>query len=264
MHILKQLKTKKDRDEAGLFIVEGEKCVAEIPDDWEVVRYIASQSYIAGHSAAKNDGAALIAALGLRPAPLETLRDALFESYAPAQTPQGIVAICKQRKFTLDDLFTAKTKAQPIFILGECLQDPGNVGTLIRTAAAAGASGIVLTPGSADIYNPKVLRAAAGAVLRLPIVTDANLDATCALLGHKLIPLYAAHPRGDVLPYALDMKKSFCLLIGNEARGLSDEALATAGALVRLPMANAVESLNASVAGGVLLYEAVRQRSGVI
>ncbi|MCL2499604.1 MAG: RNA methyltransferase [Defluviitaleaceae bacterium] len=255
MHILKQLKTKKGRDEAGLFIVEGEKCVAEIPDGWETVRYIASQGYA--------DANETEIARYKKTAPLEILRDALFESYAPAQTPQGIIALCRQRKFAMDDLIPAglTVKTDSFYIVGECLQDPGNVGTLIRTAAAAGASGVILTEGSADIYNPKVLRAAAGAVLRLPIVTDASLSETCTEFRCKSIPLYAASPRGDVLPYELDMKKGFCLLIGNEAHGLSDEAVSCADALVRLPMLNATESLNASVAGSILLYEAVRQRT---
>jgi TrmH family RNA methyltransferase len=252
MHILKQLKTKKGRDETGLFIVEGEKNVAEIPPGWEIVRYILSQGYAESHGRGFDNG---IPALR-RQVPTETLRDALFESYAPAMTPQGIIAVCKQRKYGEEDL----TKSDPILVLGESLQDPGNVGTLIRTAAAAGAAGMLLTEGSADLYNPKVQRAAAGAALRLPVVTGAILSAACAGFPHKSISLYAAHPRGETLPYELDLKKGFCLLIGNEAHGLSDEALALADALVRLPMADGTESLNASVAGSILLYEAVRQR----
>ncbi|MCL2203874.1 MAG: RNA methyltransferase [Defluviitaleaceae bacterium] len=244
MHILKQLKTKKGRDEAGLFVVEGEKCVAEIPPGWQVVRYILSQSYAQGSDAP------------LAGPPTEILRDALFASYAPAQTPQGIVALCRQRKWGIGDV----VESDSFIIYGECLQDPGNVGTLIRTAAAAGAGGMILTAGSADMYSPKVLRAAAGAALRLPVAAGAPGGETLAAIKQKGFTLYAAHPRGDALPYELDMKKGFCLLVGNEARGLSDEALAMADARVRLPMANETESLNASVAGSVLLYEAVRQR----
>jgi TrmH family RNA methyltransferase len=253
MHILKQLKTKKGRDETGLFIVEGSTFVAEIPADWPVVRYIFSEGYAAKHGAEVT--------LYKNRAPVQILRDALFESYAPALTPQGIVAVCKQKKYKINDFPPAGSvdEGNPFLILGENLQDPGNIGTLIRTAAAAGARGMLLTAGSADVYSPKVQRAAAGAALRLPVVTDVSLAATCARFEHKL-PLYAAHPRGDVLPYDLDMKKGFVLLIGSEAHGLSDEALAMADALVRLPMADESESLNASVAGSILLYEAVRQR----
>jgi TrmH family RNA methyltransferase len=251
MHILKQLKTKKGRDETGFFIIDGATNVAEIPSGWEVVRYVFSQSYAAAFQPEVTRYK--------KTAPAEILRDTLFESYAPTLTPQGIIAVCKQRKYTADDL-NRLTKPDSFFVLCESLQDPGNIGTLIRTAAAAGASGMVLSEGCADLYNPKVLRAAAGAVLRLPVVTDAPLLKTYALLKHKL-PLYAAHPRGNVLPYDLDLKKGFCLLIGNEARGLSNETITKADALVRLPMVNNTESLNASVAGGIILYEAVRQRA---
>ena len=144
--------------------------------------------------------------------------------------------------------------------MGENLNDPGNIGALIRTAAAAGTDGVILSAGSGDIYNPKVLRAAAGAILRIPIVTDAMLPDTIGLLKQAGYAIYAAHHRGDTLPYSLDLRGSFCWLIGSESHGISGEAAALADTRVRLPMANEVESLNASVAGSLLLYEAVRQR----
>jgi TrmH family RNA methyltransferase len=253
MHILKQLRTKKGRDESGLFIVEGEKLVAEIPDAYHVTRYIFSQSYADAHQTEL--------AHYKKTAPAEVLRDSLFNTYAPAQAPQGIAAICKQVKYDFNR-FNDSAKNNPFLLICEELQDPGNVGTLIRTAAAAGAGGVILTQGSADLYNPKVLRSAAGAALCIPVVTDVPVTQALARLKSQALPLYAAHPRGTVLPYELNMKKGFCLLIGNEAHGLSDEAATQADALVYLPMINKTESLNASAAGSILLYEAVRQRRG--
>jgi len=249
MHLLKQLKTKKGRDETGLFIVEGEKYVAEIPPHWEIIRYITSQTF-----KIQNEK---ILAQYKQIAPVETLRDPLFESFSTTLSPQGIVAIVRQKVY-----YMPNTLSGNFFLLGESLQDPGNIGTLIRTAAAAGANSLILTEGSADLYNPKVQRAAAGAALRLPIITKANPAETLAFFKHQGILLYAAHPRGRALPYETDMKKGFCLLIGNEAHGLSTETLAQADARIRLPMLADSESLNASVAGSILLYEAVRQRMG--
>jgi TrmH family RNA methyltransferase len=247
MHILKQLKTKKGRDETGLFVVEGATFVGEIPQGWEVVRYIFSHTFRTQHPAETARYASL--------APSEVLPDGKFASYSDTVTPQGIAAVCRQKTYHIHTIMTQTDHAKDFFLMGENVQDPGNVGTLIRTAAAAGAGAVFLTAGSADPYSPKVLRAAAGAVLRIPV-----LYATPEEIKNAAIPLYAAHPRGNVTPYELDMKKSFCLLIGNEAHGLSAEALAMADAHVRLPMAAHTESLNAAMAAGILLYEAVRQR----
>ena len=241
---LKHLKTKKGRDETGLFIIEGEKFVQEIPDDWHVVQYVTANRYAAVHDISPYENRATC----------QIVRDSIFDSLADTVSPQGILAVCGQKRFRIGDI-------TPNFILlGENLNDPGNIGALIRTAAAAGASGVILTAGSGDIYNPKVLRAAAGAVLRLPIVTDADLKETIAWLSKKNVPTYAAHPRGSVLPYELDLRNNFCLLVGNESHGLSETAAKLANTLVSLPMVNNTESLNASVAGSILMYEAVRQR----
>jgi len=248
MREFKQLKTKKGRCEADLFLVEGEKLVEEIPLDWTIQRIIVAQRFAEGSNMSKYKARA----------PVEIVRDSLFDSLADTVTPQGIIAVVSQKHWQLGQLVTPGG----FILIGESLNDPGNIGTLIRTAAAAGASGVILSEGSGDIYNPKVLRAAAGAVLRLPIVTDASLTGVIAKLKQLGYAIYAAHLDGDILPYTLDLRKQFCWVVGNEAHGLSVEASALADTLVRLPMVKGLESLNASIAGGVLLYEAVRQRLG--
>jgi len=248
MRELKQLKTKKGRSETGLFLVEGEKFVAEIPGHWEIQRYVMAMRFANGRD---------LTAYKHR-APVEIVRDSLFDSLADTVTPQGIIAVCKQKHFQISQLLTPGG----FMLMGENLNDPGNIGALIRTAAAAGAAGIILSTGSGDIYNPKVLRAAAGAALRIPVVTGAAVTSAIGQLKQAGFPVYAAHPRGDTLPYSLDLRGDFCWLVGSESHGISDEAAAMADAWVRLPMAGEVESLNASVAGSILLYEAVRQRRG--
>jgi len=244
--VLRQLKTKKGRDAAGLFMVEGEKFIAEIPPNYRIHHYVVSRKYADTNNLSKYKERARC----------EIIRDSLFQSLADTVSPQGIIAVCQQNPWTIEDI----AKPEGFILMGEELNDPGNIGTLVRTAAAAGASGIILTAGSCDIFSPKVLRAGAGAVLRLPIVTDVDADETFAALRKQGIPIYAACPRGNTLPYNVDFKKEFCLLVGNEAHGLSENAIKKSDCQIRIPMADDTESLNASVAGSILLYEAVRQR----
>ncbi|MCL2216200.1 MAG: RNA methyltransferase [Defluviitaleaceae bacterium] len=247
MPSLKHLTTKKGRDETGLFMVESEKCIAEIPPDYLIHYYVVSRRYADTHDLSRYKERARC----------EIIRDSLFVRLAATVTPQGIIAVCEQITWSLDDILKPETG---FILMGESLSDPGNIGTLVRTAAAAGASGVILTSGSCDIFSPKVLRAAAGAALRLPIVAGADTEEALSALKKQSIPIYAAHPRGNALPYSINMREKFCLLVGNEAHGLSEKAASMADALIRLPMTADTESLNASVAGSILLYEAVRQR----
>ncbi len=234
MHPLKRLLSKKGRDETGLFIVEGEKFVNEIPLSWNVRKYYFSKSYADAREIRGYE----------RRAECEILRDSIFDSVSDTATPQGILAVCEQRTFELN----AALRENCFLILGENLSDPGNIGTLIRTAAAAGADGVVLSKNSGEIYNPKTLRAAAGAVLRIPVITGADLRETVERIkayadkkpdtqnknagrfNTRGVSVYATHPRGEIYPYALNLRKGFCFLIGNEARGLTDEAVELADA----------------------------------
>jgi len=220
--------------------------VAEIPLDWKVHAYVCSESY-AKANPKRYDPAIIVS-------------DSRFASLSDTVTPQGIMAVCEKRTFTLSDVLSHSSDENPFLIIGEQLADPGNIGTLIRTAAAAGASGVILSAGSGDIYNPKTIRAAAGAVLRIPVVEGVDLEETIPLLKQQGITVLAAHLKGAVLPYDLDLQQGLAVLIGNEARGLSDEVSDLADVRVKLPMAPDIESLNASVAGGILFYEVVRQR----
>jgi len=245
---IKKLKTKKGRDESGLFIVEGEKFVSEIPETWVIRQYAMSQRFADSHNLS----------MYKKRARCEIVRDSIFDSISDTVSPQGILAVCEKKQWKLgDELF----KNNSFFLMGENLNDPGNIGTLIRTAAAANAEGVILIT-SGEIYNPKVLRASAGAVFRLPIITELTLNEAVATLKAQDVQVYATHPHGAIFPYSLDLTKRFCLLIGNESHGISDEAVAVADILVSLPMSEIVESLNASTAGSILLYEAVRQRLG--
>jgi len=241
---IKALKNKKARDEQGLFIVEGEKMVSEIPLDWKIRTYICSEGHSFGQKTLHERAECIV------------VTESLFASLSDTVTPQGILAICEKRQFSLADILSET----PFLLIGEHLADPGNIGTLIRTAAAAGADGVILSKNSGDLYNPKTLRAAAGAALRIPVVEGADLTETLSTLKQRQVMVLAAHLQGEVLPYSLQLQKGCAILVGNEANGLSDNITTQADILVKLPMKEGLESLNASVAGGILLYEVVRQR----
>ena len=220
--------------------------VAEIPADWQIRCYICADSYLKSAQLSR--------------APVIKISDSRFTSLSDTVSPQGVMAVCEKRLFSISDLPGKGGKINPFLLIGECLSDPGNIGTLIRTAAAAGANGVILSAGSGDIYNPKTIRAAAGASLRIPVISGADLKEVIPLLKSQGIMILAAHLEGAVLPYDLDLCQSLGILIGNEAHGLSEELSTLADIRIKLPMAPGIESLNASVAGGILLYEVIRQR----
>ena len=244
---LNGLKIKKNRDKEGLFIAEGLRFIQEIPRDWAVETYAVSDSF-----AKEND---------LSPyaekAELLCLPDALFAAVCDTENPQGILAVCKKLTW---DTHTVFSKKSPFLLLAEELNDPGNLGTVIRTADACGADAVFLSKGSVDLYNPKVLRSTMGSIFHVPVFQNADLPALSQKLKVQRIPLYAAHLKGDRFPYTLPLQDACAFLIGNEARGLSEEVASLCDSWVKIPMPGQAESLNASVAAGVLLYEVVRQR----
>ncbi|MDR1706185.1 MAG: RNA methyltransferase [Clostridiales bacterium] len=246
---IKSLTTKKGRDKADAFIIEGERFAAEALTARAARLLAFSESYASrGGGAADASGVKTI-----------ILPDHLFERVSGTETPQGVLAVCEKRRRTLDAVLINK-KRNVLIILAEDISDPGNLGTIIRTADAAGADAVILTESCAELYNPKVLRAAAGAAFRMPVIEDCALADAAARLKAAGIKLYAAHVRGGIVPYGLNLTESCAFIVGSEARGISDEAAGLSDALVKLPMADGAESLNAAMAAGILMYEAVRQR----
>lgn len=244
---LNGLKIKKNRDKEGVFVAEGLRFISEVPADWPVEVYAVNETF-----AAENDLSAYE-----KKADVLCLPDALFASVCDTENPQGILAVCKKLDWQEDVVFA---KERPFFVLAEELNDPGNLGTVIRTADACGADAVFLSKGSVDLYNPKVLRSTMGSMFHVPVFQNADLHELSTKLKEHQIPLYAAHLRGDRFPYALDLNDSCAFIIGNEARGLSDDAAELCDLWVKIPMPGQAESLNASIAAGVLMYEVVRQR----
>lgn len=179
----------------------------------------------------------------------------VLERAAHTENPQGALAVFRPRRFTLEDVLAG---AGPVLLVDR-VADPGNLGLMLRTAEAAGAAGVVATPGTVDPLNPKCVRASAGSVFRLPAV-QAGLDAAAAALQGAGGRLFATSPHGGEDYTAADLTGRVGLLLGQEGGGLAPELLERFTG-VRIPTGR-VESLNVAMAAGILLYEARRQRHG--
>jgi len=183
--------------------------------------------------------------------------DRLFASVADTETPQGIAALVRPHRATFDDVLRGGT---PLVVVLVGVQDPGNAGTILRSAEAFGATGAVACRGATNPLAPKALRASAGSALRLPVLTGVSVPTLLAQLRVAGVRLYAATLSSGALPGETDLRGPAALLIGNEGAGLPPEVERSADALIRIPLAAGVDSLNAAVAAAVLLYEAARQR----
>ena len=182
----------------------------------------------------------------------------VFLSASVTEHPQGIAALVDPPEFTIDALFKGVSdRTTPLVVIAGGLQDPGNLGTLVRSAEAFGATGMILLPGTVSLWNAKTLRASSGSAFRLPVVSLAAEDAFAALdrRGLRIFAAVARDGSGQA-----DLRGPSALLLGNEGAGLPEAWIAKAHARVTIPCPGAVESLNAAVAGSVLLYEAMRQR----
>lgn len=242
---LQQLQKKaKERTAQDVFVVEGIKMYQEAPRDRLVQTYV-SETFLKKHEA-------LFA--GKRE--VTVLSDRVFESVSDTRTPQGVLCLVRQYHYTLDDLLGSC----PLLMALENIQDPGNLGTILRTAEGAGVTGVLLSAGCVDLYNPKVIRSTMGSAYRMPFYYTKEWQSDLLRLKQSGVSLYAAHLKGTDSYDKQDYRRPSAFLIGNESRGLTEETAALADTYVRIPMCGQVESLNAAVASAVLMYEAARQR----
>jgi TrmH family RNA methyltransferase len=186
--------------------------------------------------------------------PVEEVSQALIQAISETETPQGVLVVVEQRVLPLP--------ASPDFLLIlDGLRDPGNLGTILRTAAAAGVQGVLLAPGCADAWSGKVLRAGMGAHFHLPVHSLGWPEIQGIVKGIKAgLRVYLAEAGGGVAYTVVDLRAPVVLILGGEAKGAGAEARAMADEKVHIPMPGGSESLNAAVAAGILLFEVVRQR----
>jgi TrmH family RNA methyltransferase len=239
-------KKAKLRDEKDVFVAEGTKMLGEAPAD-RIEKIYFSESYFRKLEKEKLP----------RGASYEIVQDQVFKAMCDTQTPQGVLCLVRQYHYTLEQLL--KTE-RPLFLVLENLQDPGNLGTIMRTAEGAGVTGVILSKGSVDIYNPKTIRSTMGSIYRVPFLYADDLQQVLGVLKEHGICSYAAHLDGTHTYDREDYRGGSAFLIGNEGNGLSAELTACADTYIRIPMEGQLESLNAAVAAAILMYEAYRQR----
>lgn len=242
-----QLKEKsKVRKQKNQFVVEGIKMFSEIPDDQLVATYVSESFAEENKYAFKGEN-------------FELVSDSVFKKISDTVTPQGIMAIVEKNAYTLDDIIenvnnNITQKGRSCVVVLDRLQDPGNLGTIVRTGEGAGISGIIMSSGCADIYNPKVIRSTMGSIFRVPFTVVSDLPEAIETLKENSITTYAAHLKGEEYNKGV-FEKNVALLIGNEAKGLIDEVSGKADRLIKIPMEGKVESLNAAIATAILMYQ---------
>ncbi|MEL6398508.1 MAG: RNA methyltransferase [Cyanobacteria bacterium J06607_6] len=249
---LRKLHQSKHRRSQQQFLVEGTHLVQEaIATGYPLQAICATAAWQTHH-------ADLWAQVQANSERHEIVSPEVLAAIATTQTPDGVVAIAPRQP-------AVPLPHQPQLGLAvEAIQDPGNVGTLIRTAAAVGSDGLCLSQNSVDLTHPKVLRASAGQWFRVTQQTTADLPQQLATWQAQNCQILATAAEGAVPYWQVDLTLPTVLVLGNEGAGLSPAAIAIADHVVAIPMANAVESLNVGIAAAVILFEAVRQRQAAL
>jgi RNA methyltransferase, TrmH family len=248
---MRKLHRAKERREQGLFLLEGthlleEACAVNCPlavvcctPDWQ------------------DRHAQLWEQASRQASRIELVSAEVLEAIATTVQPDGVVATAERRSH--DHSLNYRIS---LGIALETLQDPGNLGTVIRTAAAAGADGLWVSADSVDLDHPKVLRASAGQWFRLPMATSKNLRAEILQLQTQGVQVVATLPTAELTYWQADLQRPTLIVLGNEGAGLSEELTEMADVQVKIPLAAGVESLNVAIAAALILYEAQRQRGG--
>lgn len=244
--VLQLQKKAKTRREERLFLVEGPKMFEELPKQRLQMCFV-SESF-----SKKAEYQSL-----LKDIPHEVVRDSVFADMSDTKTPQGILAVARQYSYTLEEIL-ATPRAQLLIL--ETIQDPGNLGTMLRAGEAAGITGVIMNRETVDVYNPKTIRATMGSLYRVPFYYTEDLAGTIQKIKKSGVCVYAAHLAAAQSYDKMDYTRPTAFLIGNEANGLSDEIAACADRKIKIPMLGRSESLNAAIAASILLFEAARQR----
>lgn len=249
------LKKSKERKNTKTFVVEGPRMVVEAP----VERLKAV--YVAEGFENNKENSVLVKELkdkcNKANAVYEVVADNVFKSVSDTQTPQGIMAVVTMPEYSLEQLLSGN---KTHLLILESIQDPGNLGTMVRTGEGAGVTGIIMNKTTVDLFNPKTIRSTMGSIYRVPFYVTEDLAGTMKDLQGKGISLYAAHLKGEHAYDEEDYTNACGFLIGNEGNGLSDEIANLADTYIKIPMEGQVESLNAAISATLLMYEANRQR----
>lgn len=246
---LKKLKDKKYRDQENAYIIEGAKLIKEAIQENIKIKMVILCDGCSAENAIDSD-------LKYEIAKYECIcvSEKIFLGLTNVVNPQGILAVVEKNNNTNEIDYNDN-----LFLILDDLQDPGNMGTILRTADSINLKQIIVSKGSADVYNPKVVRSTMGAIFGIKVIESDDLSKTIKEMKKHKIKVAATSLQTDKSIYDINYEKT-AIVIGNEANGVSDKVLETVDEKIKIPMAGKTESLNASVATAIVLYEAVRQK----
>lgn len=256
--LVKRARAVRDGKVRELIFIEGLRLCEEA-----VNASVAIQDVICTEKMASEErGARLLNALKSAGHPLTVVSESVFSSISDTKTPQGILMLAS-RPDTNNSALLEKGNGVPLLVVMHRLNNPSNAGAILRTAEAAGATAVILTEGTTDIFSPKALRGAMGSSFRLPLWTGASFDEVLAWCQEQGISTICASSRAKRTHTEIDWTQATALVVGAESSGLTTAEMSQADAALRIPMRSPVESLNVAVAASIVLYEAARQRTGV-
>lgn len=267
-YIIQLNKKARTRNQERVFVVEGIKMCLEVPREQILEMYVSESFLMDSRNQERLEGFRY-----------EVVSDGIFRKISDTKTPQGILCLVRMPQYNLGDLLGAGVghcqeepflgkagscgqgkQAVPHLLILEGIQDPGNLGTMMRAGEGAGVTGIIMDGTTVDMFNPKAIRSTMGSLFRVPFYVTDNLSGTIGCLKEKGIVMYAACLDGEQLYDEPDYTLPCAFMVGNEAKGLRPETASLADVNIRIPMQGNVESLNAAVASALLMYEASRQR----
>lgn len=238
------LKDKKYRQKAGLFLVEGLKQTEEIRGSWNIKQIFISKSFSQKQSYETKHKSFIIS-------------DSLFNKISSTETPQGILAVVEKKAYDSEKIL----KENGFFIILEKIQDPGNLGTIIRSADAFGAKAVFVSKGSADIYSDKTIRSTMGSFFHLPVIENIETGKILTLMKKEKIKTFAASLNGKTYLKDTVFPEKSAIIIGNESKGLMPDVLKNADYLIKIEIPGNAESLNAAVAASIIMYEISGKRT---
>lgn len=252
IRLINKLSRKKYRDQQGKFVIEGINLVRAALSKGQHVEFVLIADDF-DYSEIANT-----LAVGVDYRNIYLIPRFLFEKISDAENGSGIIAVVDKRSYTLDNLESLELRRGDNVLVLDRLQDPGNIGTMIRTAVAAGYSIVATIKGTADIYSPKVLRASAGMIFGISVVELADTEEFKKLVSRLDKKIVVTDPREGDPYYECYLTNDIALVIGNEGNGISDEIMESSDVRVNIPMQGEVESLNAAICASLLMYEAIR------
>ena len=245
-HIAQLVKSAKARRKEGVFVTEGERIAKEIPKE-SLVECFVSEDYLS------SDPSLGVFSYDVKPT---VVTSSVFKKMSDTRSPQGIMCVCRMNEASVDDLTAPENDGDLKLLILEGIQDPGNLGTMVRCAEGAGFDAVIADGNTADVYNPKVIRSTMGSVFRVPVIYTEDLAGLIDRLKEADVTVYAAHLKGTKSFRDVRYGNRTAFLIGNEGNGLSEEIAKAADELVVIPMKGQLESLNAAIAAALLMFNA--------